>query len=100
MIEKNVIHINGEITINVDASVKNVCKKYDIWNPTSCSFKNGKYLADMMNDSLIMCDEIIDVEAKSYDKETNFNGNGSLQNKKFLYFTCLFVNYCSIIDSC
>ena len=46
------IHINGEITINVDVSVKNVRKKYYIWNPTSCSFKNGKYLADMMDDSL------------------------------------------------
>ena len=53
-----------------------------------------------MDDSLIMYDEIIDTEAKSYGKETNFNGKSSLQNRKFLYFTCLFINYWSIIDSC
>ena len=44
----------------------------------TCSRKNGKYLANIMDDLVITCDEIIDAEAKSYDEETktfptNFN---------------------------
>ena len=31
-----------------------------------CSWKNGEYLASIMDDSAIMCDEVIE----SYDKET------------------------------
>ena len=47
------------------------CKKH-IWNPSTCSSKNGKYLASIMDDSAITCDEIIDAdaEAKSNDEET------------------------------
>ena len=52
-----------------------------------------------MDDSAITCDEIIDAEAKSYNKEINFNEIRNLQNTKFLYFTCIFINYYSIIDS-
>ena len=51
------------------------CKKHDICekdytqNPATCSCKNGKYLASIIDDSVITCDEIIDAhaEAKSYD---------------------------------
>ena len=42
-----------------------VCEVY-IWNPIACNCENGKYLASIMDDSVIMCDEVID----SYDKET------------------------------
>ena len=47
------------------------CKKH-IWNPSTSSSKNGKYLASIMDDSAITCDEIIDAdaEAKSNDEET------------------------------
>ena len=43
-------------------------------NPSTCNGKSGKYLATIMNDSAIMCNEIIE----SYDKKTktvptNFN---------------------------
>ena len=38
-----------------------------VWNLSTCNCENGKYLASIMNDSAIICDEIIDV------KETNFN---------------------------
>ena len=46
-----------------------VCEKYYIWNPATCCCKYGKYLASIMDDSAINCDEIIE----SYDEETNFN---------------------------
>ena len=54
------------------------CKKHHIsekdyvWNPATCNCENGKYLASIINDSAIVCDEVID----SYDKESisiNFN---------------------------
>ena len=48
------------------------CKKYNvyetdfIWNPATCSCKKGKYLASIMDDSAITCDEI----KESYSEET------------------------------
>ena len=29
-----------------------------IWNPSTCISKNGKYLVNIMNDSVITCDEL------------------------------------------
>ena len=48
-----------------------VCEKDYTWNPATCSCKNGKYLASIIdNDSVILCDEIIE-ERKAIP--TNFN---------------------------
>ena len=48
---KNVIQINGGITINVDVSVRkhHVCEKDYIWNPSTCGCENGKYLASIID---------------------------------------------------
>ena len=51
-----------------------VCEKDYLWNPTACSCENEKYLANIMDNSAITCDEIIE----PYDEEsktipTNFN---------------------------
>ena len=55
----------------------NICEKDYIWNPAIWSYENDKYLANIMYDSVITCDKIIDAGAKSYDEETktipNFN---------------------------
>ena len=53
--------------INV-AHVKNVIhvKKDHVWNPSTCNCENKKYLAIIMDDSAIICDEIIE----SCNKET------------------------------
>ena len=53
-----------------------ICEKEYVWNPSTCNCENGKYLSSIMDDLAIMCDEIIDAEAKSNDEETvptNFN---------------------------
>ena len=47
-----------------------VCNKDYIWNPATCSCENNKYLACIIDDSVIACDEIIE-ETKSIP--TNFN---------------------------
>ena len=77
--KKNVIQINDGIIINVNISVKNVIYvKKILLDPATCSCENEKYLASIMNDSAITCDEIIDAAAKSNDEDTkniptNFN---------------------------
>ena len=40
-------------------------------NPATCSCENGKYLASIIYDLVITCDEIMDAETKSIP--TNFN---------------------------
>ena len=75
------------------------CEKDHVLNPAICNCKTGKYLASITDDSTIILDEVI----KAYDEEiktipTNFN-----QKKVtcyLLYFTCVFIYYQSIIDSC
>ena len=91
---------------------RNVCEKDSVWNRARCNCENGKYLASIMDNSAIICDKIIEAEAKSYDEAksndeetkaspTNFNEkNITYKKKKILYFTNLFINYHNIIDSC
>ena len=50
---------------------KHICEKEYIWNTATCSCKNGKYLASIINDSVIICDEITNAETKTIPK--NFN---------------------------
>ena len=81
---ENTIQIKSGITINVDASVKIkkkhcACEKDYIWYLVTCSCETGKYLASVIYDSVITCDEIIE-ETKRVT--TNFNEKSSLQNQK------------------
>ena len=48
---------------------KDKCEKDYIWNRSTCNCKNVKYLASIMEDSTISCDEIIE----SYNEKANFN---------------------------
>ena len=78
---KNLIQIKSGIMINVNVSEKkHLCEEHYIWNSatcSTCSCENGKYLASIIDDTVIMRDEIINTEAMSYDKETitNFTTN-------------------------
>ena len=47
---------------------RHVCEKYYIWNPATCTSENRKYLASIMDDLAIMCDETIN----PYNEETKF----------------------------
>ena len=63
-----------------------MCEKDYVWNPATCNCENGKYLASIMDDSTIICDEVI----KSYDDEmktipTNCNGKKATCKKQNLY---------------
>ena len=57
-----------------------------------------------MNDLVIICDEIMDAEAKSCDEEaktipTNFNERKVACKTQNCYFNCIFINYYKIINS-
>ena len=95
--EENVIQINGGITINV-VSVRCKCRNHIIsekdyiWNPFTGSCQNGKYLASILDDSAIKCDEII----QSYDEETktvstNFNEKDINCNTQISYILLAFL---------
>ena len=42
-----------------------VCEKDYTWNPSTCSCENGKYFAIIMDNSIITCDEVIDVDVEA-----------------------------------
>ena len=63
---ENEIQIKSGITIKCRCRCKNP-KKHYLWekdytcNPATCSCKNGQYLAyNIIEDSVIMCDEIVE----------------------------------------
>ena len=65
-----------------------VCEKSCIWNPATCSCENGKYLASIMDNSAITCNEIVEEEIKTVT--TNFNERKAIYKTK--NFTSLFIN--------
>ena len=77
MTEENVIQMKSGILININVSVKYIIYVKKI----TCDWENGKYLANIINDSMITYTEIIDAETKSYDKETKFILTNSNEEK-------------------
>ena len=95
MKEQSVIQISGGITINVDVSGKKsyVYGKDSVCNPDTSTCENEKNLASIMDDSAIICDEII------YAEETHFNEKNiacKTQNVYILFAFLLIYHY--IID--
>ena len=61
-----------------------MCKKYYIWNPATCSCENGKYLARIIDDSVITCDEIIE-ETRAVPADFN-ETNAICKIKKIVFY--------------
>ena len=81
---ENVIQVKSGIMINEDASVKTILYVKKLYlEPATCSFENGKYLASIINDSVIPCDEFIDAEIKTIP--TNFNEKNTICKTKNFY---------------
>ena len=97
-------HISGECKCTFDGTKCNLnqwsnnnkspceCKKHYIWendvvwNRATCNCENRKYLASIMDDSAIICDEVM----KSYDEEiktipTNLNEKKVTCKTQFFY---------------
>ena len=70
----------------IDCKKRHLCEKDYIWNPVICTCENGKYLASIMDDSVIACYKIIE----SYDEETkailtNFNEKKATRKTQNFY---------------
>ena len=65
-----------------------ICEKGCIWDLAACSGKDSKYLASIIDDSLITYDEIIDMETKTVT--TNFNEKNVICKIKNIYISLAF----------
>ena len=78
------------------------CKKRHLWekdyvlNSATCNCENGKYLASIIDNSAIMCDEVIE----SYNEETNFNEKKATCKTENFYIllTFLLITITLLID--
>ena len=74
-----------------------MCGKKDyIWNPDTSCYENCDYLASIIDDVLIECDETTDAVAKSYCHETkiiptNFNQKKVTCKRKNVYILHTFL---------
>ena len=91
LMEEIVIQINDGIMMNVNVSIKNIIYVKKI----IFGILLHKYLANVIDDSVITCNEIIEEETKTVT--TNFNEKNAICKTKNLYIL-LFFN--CIIDSC
>ena len=48
-----------------------MCEKDYSWNPARCSCKNGKYVGNIIGDSVVTCDRIIDSTKTIQTKSTS-----------------------------
>ena len=68
---ENVIQIKSDLRnfVNVSSKIKkNMCQRYYIWNPSTCTCENGKYLGSIIGDSVITCDKVIEVTKNYFNK--------------------------------
>ena len=73
----------------------NISEKGYNWNPVTCICENGKYLASIIGDSVIVCDETIK-ETKSVT--ISFNEKNKICETKCFYIFVDFINHNCIID--
>ena len=64
-----------------------ICEKEYVWNPATCSCENGKYLASIVDDSVITCDDVIE----SYNKEINLNEKKAICKTQNFYILLAFL---------
>ena len=79
LMEQNASQINGGVSVKkcwcqCKCKKHHLCEKHYFWDPATCKYENGKYLASIMDDSVITCDEVLEL----YNEEiktipTNFN---------------------------
>ena len=77
-----------------ESKKRHVCEQDYAWNPATCKCENGKYLASIIDNWKIRCDEIIE----SYGQDTktiptNFSGKKATLKSKILIFYLHFIDY-------
>ena len=99
--KKNIIHIKSGKRISVGSSVKikkkhRVFEKDYIWNPATCNCENCKYVGSFIDNSVIICYEIIET-TKSVPAKTVPT---KIARTNFFILLAFFIIYHCIIDSC
>ena len=87
---------NDKMSRKIKNPKKIVWKRDYIWGPATCSCKSGKYLANIIDDSVLTFDETME-KTKTIVTKTVLT-KSTLTN--FYILLAFFVNYYSIIDSC
>ena len=74
---ENVIQVKMGIKKSIDVAAKiqeNImCKKNYICNLSTCTYENGKYLGSIIDDSVIICDKIINAVQSGSRKTVSIN---------------------------
>ena len=74
---ENFIQVKMGIKKSIDVAAKiqeNImCKKNYICNWSTCIYENGKYLGSIIDDSVIMCDKIINAVQSGSRKTVSIN---------------------------
>ena len=47
-------------TCRCECKNHHICEKYYDWNPATCNYENRKYLASIMDDSMVICNEVLE----------------------------------------
>ena len=76
------VHVRVKTQKNIMCSKKNF-----IWNPATCSYKNGKCVGSIIDGSVVICDEIIK-ETKTVSKSTS---------TKAILTKCASTNFCILL---
>ena len=71
-------------------------QKNYIWNPGSCSCENGENLGSIIDDSVVRCNEMMNVTKSVLPKTVQTKSTST----NFYILLSLYVNYHCIIDSC
>ena len=64
-----------------------ICEKEYVWNPSTLICQNGKYIASIVDDLAIICDDVIE----SHDEQINFSEKKAIcitQNFYIFLFFC------------
>ena len=65
-----------------------MCEKHFIWNPATYTCKNGKYLANIIDDSVITFDEIME---ETQTIPANFNQRkATCKTKSFIFYSSFY----------
>ena len=70
-----------------------ICEKGYVSNPSTCICKNEKYLVNIMDDSAIICGEVIDGDAKLSRKDDNDETKTISKNSNEKKATCKIQNF-------
>ena len=66
-----------------------VCEKVYIWNHSTFSCENRKYLASIMDNSAIICNEVTELQ----DKETKFIPKNFIEKKAFSKISIIYLHF-------